>query len=194
MVSFSRQRAVPSSPWVARRVARAVSLLGCALTVQATPAAAQTRSPVPPSRAAVPTAPPWSEASGSSPLPLARARVTYPPVVRHPAIHGAGNGRAQVKERLFPRVPDQREQRRLREDAMRRHPAGKGGRECSDIHRVQTGESLWAIAEDHLSSGDVGTISDLVKRLYRQNKGTIGGDPDVILPGQVIDIPRPCGS
>lgn len=112
-------------------VARALSFLGCALTLQATPAAAQTRRPVPPSRTVRHAAPPWSEARGTQSVPLARARVSSIPLrpVDHPAVHRT---RQAPPHRLFPRLAEVQEQRQARAESMRKHPAGKGARVGQD--------------------------------------------------------------
>ena len=110
---------------VAPAVAKVVSFLGCVLTLQTTPAAAETRRPVPPSRAARHAAPPWSEVREGS-APLTSARVSRLPfrLGDHPAIHPE-RGRSPEPQRLFPRLPEVQNQRRLRDEAMARHPAGK---------------------------------------------------------------------
>ena len=124
---------------VAPRLGRVLSFLGCALSVQSTPAAAQVTTPVPPSPGGQVAAPPWSGVGGKSPLPPTRARVTPPPV-RHPAIH-PGEHRLPWARPLFPRVDDLQRQKQQREEAMKRHPAGKGlkpaGSPVSEI-RVKT--------------------------------------------------------
>ena len=109
---------------VAPRVGRLLSFLGCALSVQATPAAAQVTTPVPPSPGGQVAAPPWSGVGGRSPLPPTRARVTPPPV-RHPAIHPVQVPFSSPRP-LFPRVDDLQRQKQQRQEAMKRHPAGKG--------------------------------------------------------------------
>ncbi len=115
-----RSRGTRSVP----RVAKLVSFLGCALSVHATPAAAQVPAAVPPSRGGLSAAPPWSAVGEGSPLPSTRARVTPPPV-RHPAVHPF-RVPAVHRQRLFPRAQDIQKQKRARQEAMSRHPAGKG--------------------------------------------------------------------
>jgi nucleoid-associated protein YgaU len=56
--------------------------------------------------------------------------------------------------------------------------------------RVRPGDSLWAIAEERLGSG--ATVADLVDywhRIYLRNADVIGPDPDLILPGQLLELP-----
>jgi hypothetical protein len=115
----SRRRAARTTAFVSRLV----SLLGCTLTLQATPAAAQERGSVPPSRAPFPAAPPWSGDGEGTRLSSTRARVTLP-AVRHRAIHPARVG--PTAGPLFPRAQQLAAHREAREASMRRHPAGKG--------------------------------------------------------------------
>lgn len=56
---------------------------------------------------------------------------------------------------------------------------------------VQAGDSLWSIAADLLPAGaDDGRIFAGWHRLYRVNRNRIGADPDLILPGTVLAVPR----
>ena len=57
---------------------------------------------------------------------------------------------------------------------------------------VRAGDTLWAIAARHL--GPAATVQDVAEewpRWYTTNRGTIGPDPDLILPGQELRIPGP---
>lgn len=223
-------------PRVGRLAARLLSFLGCALTLQSTPAAAQARRPVPPSRAARVAAPPWSEARGSISAPLASARVSPLPLrpADHPAIHPGGN--SSIPHRLFPRETELRTERKLRTDAKARHPAGKAAapqvsgderdrhaaradaaattrrsssetlarwtrheRDAVDRHspaaagasyRVRLGDSLWSIASGAAEGAGDETIRGLTKQIYRLNRAVVGPDPDLILPGQILRLPR----
>ncbi len=52
------------------------------------------------------------------------------------------------------------------------------------------GDSLWAIAEERL--GPRATVADIVDywhRIYDRNADGIGPDPDLILPGQPLELP-----
>jgi len=56
--------------------------------------------------------------------------------------------------------------------------------------RVRPGDSLWSIAEVRL--GPRATVVDLVDywhRIYSLNLAVIGPDPDLILPGQLLELP-----
>ena len=58
------------------------------------------------------------------------------------------------------------------------------------VVRVRPGDSLWAIAEDRF--GPRATVADLVHywhRIYDRNADVIGPDPDVIRPGQRLELP-----
>lgn len=58
--------------------------------------------------------------------------------------------------------------------------------------RVRAGDSLWSIAERRL--GPRATVVELVdywQRTYELNRVVIGPDPDVILPGQLLELPPP---
>lgn len=50
-------------------------------------------------------------------------------------------------------------------------------------YTVKSGDCLWNIAKKYYGSG-----SDYTK-IYSANKGTIGGNPNLIYPGQVLTIP-----
>ncbi|MEZ0449600.1 LysM peptidoglycan-binding domain-containing protein [Cellulomonas sp. ICMP 17802] len=55
---------------------------------------------------------------------------------------------------------------------------------------VAVGDSLWAIAARHLPAGATDAqIAAAWPQWYHANAGTIGADPDVILPGQVLVAP-----
>lgn len=56
--------------------------------------------------------------------------------------------------------------------------------------RVRPGDSLWAIAEQRL--GPRATVVEIVgywHRIYDHNTDVIGPDPDLILPGQLLELP-----
>ena len=50
-------------------------------------------------------------------------------------------------------------------------------------YTVKSGDCLWNIAKQFYGSG-----SDYTK-IYNANKGTIGGNPNLIYPGQVLTLP-----
>lgn len=55
---------------------------------------------------------------------------------------------------------------------------------------VRPGDTLWALAHDQLGPGaSDGAIADHVRTLHRRNAAVIGPDPDLILPGQRLQLP-----
>lgn len=56
-------------------------------------------------------------------------------------------------------------------------------------YTVRPGDSLWSIATEHASAGSVEQISQAWPQWYQANTATIGSDPDLIHPGQVLSIP-----
>ncbi|WP_162598794.1 LysM peptidoglycan-binding domain-containing protein [Nocardioides gilvus] len=52
-------------------------------------------------------------------------------------------------------------------------------------HRVRAGDTLWAIAEATTAGND---IPSAVTELHRLNRRVIGNDPDLIRPGQILDL------
>jgi len=147
-------------------------------------------------------APPWSEPSGPPPpLPLGsitRGGHSSSPV--HPAIH---RRHARV-EPLFARVevngsvPTARRVRTRnridRELSMLRHPSGKSSPGSVDSsparHTVVAGDTLWDIAARTLRTDDLRRIARYWPRLHRTNRAVIGRDPNLLLPGQVLRLPR----
>ncbi|MDO7867464.1 LysM peptidoglycan-binding domain-containing protein [Nocardioides jiangxiensis] len=58
-------------------------------------------------------------------------------------------------------------------------------------HTVRAGESLWAISAARLGPGaSDAAISGAWHATWRANEETIGSDPDVIEPGQRLDLPE----
>ncbi|EDY42775.1 transglycosylase family protein [Streptomyces sp. SPB074] len=58
---------------------------------------------------------------------------------------------------------------------------GADGADKADVYKVREGDNLWSIAEEHeVPGGWTG--------LYEQNKKIVGDDPDLILPGQSLDL------
>lgn len=54
------------------------------------------------------------------------------------------------------------------------------------IYIVGPGESLWSIASDHPSSD--GTTQGVVDDIYSANRDVIGANPNLIMPGQRLEI------
>ncbi|HEX5088059.1 MAG TPA: LysM peptidoglycan-binding domain-containing protein [Nocardioides sp.] len=60
-------------------------------------------------------------------------------------------------------------------------------------HRVvvRPGDSLWALAERDLGGATSDQrVDDRWQAIYHRNRGVIGPDPDLIHPGQVLEIPQ----
>ena len=210
-----------------RRASMTLPLLTLALSVQAAgvPAGASERRTSIPRRHAT-SPPPWigSGESSSSPLP-ARAgevRVDGHETVRaepadvagnesgepnqaHPAIHGRSTGGTVTP--LFPRAPrkspDLEVRRREREEAMRRHPAGKAlqpvdaprpttssaaANDEARHYRVHEGDTLWSIAEQHLDTKDIRRIARYWPRIHRANSELVD-NPNLIQPGWTLVLP-----
>jgi hypothetical protein len=56
--------------------------------------------------------------------------------------------------------------------------------------RVRTGDSLWSIAEERLGPhASVAELAAYWHRLYDRNADLIGPDPDLIHPGQPLEVP-----
>ncbi|NEE38532.1 LysM peptidoglycan-binding domain-containing protein [Streptomyces sp. SID7982] len=65
--------------------------------------------------------------------------------------------------------------------ASRDGDARDGGAATADAYTVQPGDNLWAIA-------DAQELPDGWTGLYEANKDLLGSDPDLILPGQNLDL------
>ncbi|MFN2526216.1 MAG: LysM peptidoglycan-binding domain-containing protein [Actinomycetota bacterium] len=155
-------------------LARLTSLLGLTMALASlpSPARADTRSRLPRPRGRV-LDPPWTAPASPPPHQTARIQVGSPhPSGGHPAIHRtprtAEDG-SRARCRLFPRA-------------------------CNGYlshHVVLPGESLWTIAEKWLDTNDPEHIAQAWPRIYRANKAAIGPDPNLVRPGQVLELPDP---
>jgi len=69
--------------------------------------------------------------------------------------------------------------------AQKEEPARAGKPEAAEkkTYTVKPGDNLWNIAKQIYGNGGD------YKKLYEANKGTIGGNPNLIKPGQVFTIP-----
>lgn len=58
-------------------------------------------------------------------------------------------------------------------------------------HVVRSGESLWSITQDTLGSRSTNALVRATwPQLWKANHATIGEDPNIIQPGQVLQIPK----
>lgn len=180
----------------ARLVRRGVSFLGLLLSVPSPAPAATRRPPSAPAATEVRTEP------GGFPPP--RLLGSAGPLAPSPAPSGDGP----------PRTPIRREPPWTAEKtAGRSHPAVHGGSlgktgsplferwegaSCSarpeattveQWHAVLPGDTLWSIAARRLHTDDVRRIARYWPRIHRANRDEVGPDPNLIRPGQVLELP-----
>ncbi|MBE7323472.1 LysM peptidoglycan-binding domain-containing protein [Nocardioides sp. Y6] len=57
-------------------------------------------------------------------------------------------------------------------------------------HLVRPGDTLWSLATSALAESDApdGDVAAAVAHLHRTNRAVIGADPDLIVPGQRLDL------
>jgi nucleoid-associated protein YgaU len=55
---------------------------------------------------------------------------------------------------------------------------------------VVAGDNLWEIASRSLKTSDPARIARYWVRIYRRNRGVIGPNPNLVRPGQVLDLPN----
>ncbi len=71
--------------------------------------------------------------------------------------------------------------------------AAAGTSSLGDSHgeryTVRPGDSLWDIAEMKLGTVEARRIARYWPRIHRANRDVIGGDPNLIVPGQVLTLP-----
>ena len=193
-----------------RVLRRGVSILGMLMTVPSPAAAAGRRHPpastaaadvrsepgrFPPPRlpgSAGPSRIDRGAAPGSeSPprVPLRPDTAIEPPWVRdggmHAAVHG---GRLEgTPARLFARwrtAPPVGAHRGVSEPAQ--DTARPREREW---HAVLPGDTLWSIAAQRLDTDDIRRIARYWPRIHRANRDVIGANPDLLRPGQVLELP-----
>jgi nucleoid-associated protein YgaU len=63
------------------------------------------------------------------------------------------------------------------------------GASAGDRYTVRPGDSLWDIAEMKLGTTEARRIARYWPRIHRANRDVIGGDPNLIVPGQVLTLP-----
>jgi nucleoid-associated protein YgaU len=56
---------------------------------------------------------------------------------------------------------------------------------------VRPGDSLWRIAEQHLPAEAPPTaVAAAWPQWWSANRAVVGDDPDLLVPGQVLQVPR----
>jgi nucleoid-associated protein YgaU len=76
-----------------------------------------------------------------------------------------------------------------------RRPSRRGGvwnekgTVATDRVQVKPGDSLWSIAAEVLGTDDPGRIARYWPRIHRANRQIIGANPNLIFPGQVLELP-----
>lgn len=157
-----------------RRARIVAVLLGVSLggtTLQATAA------PLPPTSSVAPAAPTSPTASSGQPDGLADLPAgPVPPelVPTSTAPHPSTAGRAAPVD---PELRPLRQEREVIRTAEVRHV-------------VMRGDTLWAIAQQHLPpDADAETVAQTCRAWHDHNRDVIGPDPDLILPGQVLTAP-----
>lgn len=130
----------------------------------------------PPTQSGVEVEPPWTRSDTTSTV---TERVEARPV--HRAIHSSGDASGgSLFERWSGTTP------RPTKDGARvaRTPAPRPA-----WHAVLPGETLWSIAADRLRTDDVRRIARYWPRIHRANRDEIGSNPDLLFPGQVLELP-----
>jgi len=67
--------------------------------------------------------------------------------------------------------------------------AASRGSPGGERYTVRPGDSLWDIAEMKLGTEEARRIARYWPRIHRANRDIIGGDPNLIVPGQVLTLP-----
>lgn len=203
----------------ARLVRRGASVLGLLLSVRSPASAAGRRHPSAPAAPEVRTEPgrfPPPRLPGSAEPPVRdQAGAPRSPIRREPPWESnAGGGRpahAAVhggtlrgdSARLFGRAhapepwaepglsPGRTERAEPPREPRRQEPraALSGGAPVERWHAVMPGETLWSIAAERLRTQDMRRIARYWPRIHRANRDEIGPNPDLIRPGQVLELP-----
>ena len=78
-------------------------------------------------------------------------------------------------------------------DESSRDGPESSGRVCTgNRHDVRAGDTLWSIAAEVLETEDIRRIARYWPKIHRHNRNVIGANPDLIYPGQVLDLPDEC--
>ena len=177
-------------------VQRIVAFLGLGLALFASPSPASGRTSAHPGRSGRPLIEaPWRGTGGfPPPHPLVpsgsrKAESKTESRTTHPAIHQGAPVRGAAP--LFERAD--RRKTKERAESRRLHPVGNPrGVEVGWTRSmvVRDGDCLWTIAAEVLDSDDAQHVDAYWRAIFRMNRSVIGGDPDRLLPGQVLRLPR----
>ena len=66
----------------------------------------------------------------------------------------------------------------------------KAGGSCAAHQIVQSGDSLWSIADANLMNRGYRSVDAAVHALYTSNRKTIGTDPSYLVPGERLCLPK----
>ncbi|CAN5675633.1 hypothetical protein BH20ACT23_BH20ACT23_25280 [soil metagenome] len=172
---------------------RIITLLGLGFAFYTSAASASGRTSAHPGRSGrpIPEAP-WSGTSGFFPPPHPLvppgSQMAESPKV-HPAIHKRGATGTEAP--LFERA--ERRRSRERDESRRLHPAGNPRSvelERTSSVTVHRGDCLWTIAAETVDSDDPQRVDGYWRAIFRLNHSVIGSNPDHLLPGQVLRLPR----
>ncbi len=128
----------------------------------------------------------------------------------HPAIHSSGRrdalksvmtgvlqaeppglGSSYTARRLFPRSGSLPASKRTPGKSLRitsrRSPSW--GQHHPNHYEVVAGDNLWEIASGTLKTSDPARIARYWVRIYGRNRDVIGPNPNLVRPGQVLDLP-----
>ncbi|MCT1658028.1 LysM peptidoglycan-binding domain-containing protein [Brevibacterium luteolum] len=181
------QAAIAMSPVRFRRVF-AASCAGLILTGTgfATAAAAAPDAPSPgwPTRPAessttAPSSPGWPtrspDAPAASPTPAPEGSTSAPADGRDPTTPYPDDSTAQSDASGTDSGPD----------ADDRTTESSG----PETATVSAGDSLWTIAAEHYTGAASAELSDRVESIHSANRHIIGADPNLIMPGQRLEMP-----
>lgn len=153
--------------------------------------------------------PPWSGSGGFPPpllpVPTEGASSKGRSLAVHPAIHGRvedGDGGTPLFPREAERPWESRKASRPqvngspREEPLRFQPrsAGQPRKDaaacCPRRYVIRSGDTLWGIAAAVLRTDNPRRIARYWPRIHRANRDVIGPDPNLIRPGEILELPE----
>ncbi|MDO5504038.1 MAG: LysM peptidoglycan-binding domain-containing protein [Actinomycetia bacterium] len=171
----------PSPLWLPEQSATAPTTAAPTSTAAPTPTATPTATPTP-SATSTPTPTPAPTPTSTPTPPSTTPPTSAPPATATPAAPPPAPGWTPAPVRTLPPVS----LTTPRTDHLA----------PTDRERVvRRGDTLWALAAEVLP--DDATDAEIAtewQRWYALNRDLIGADPDLILPGQVLQIPAPAAA